>query len=45
VANAGDVWTMTDDGGGVRLPGPAGAAPQLRVPGSLLRAEQSAPPR
>jgi HEAT repeat protein len=38
VEHAGDVWAMTDDAGVVRLLAPAGTV-QLRVPGSLLRAE------
>jgi HEAT repeat protein len=39
VTNAGDVWAVTDDAGGVRLLGPPAGAVRLRVPGSLLRAE------
>jgi HEAT repeat protein len=39
VANAGDVWTVTDDAGAVRLRGPSGAAFQLRAPDSLVRSE------
>ena len=39
VANAGDVWTMTDDAGAVRLLGPSGSAFQLRVANALVRHE------
>jgi HEAT repeat protein len=38
-ANAGEVWAVTDDAGGVRLRGPSAGAVLLRVPESLLRAE------
>jgi HEAT repeat protein len=38
-ANAGEVWAVTDDGGGLRLRGPSAGAVLLRVPESLLRAE------
>ena len=38
VEHAGDVWAMTDDAGVLRVLAPAGPV-QLRVPGSLLRAE------
>jgi HEAT repeat protein len=36
---AGDVWTVTDDAGVVRLSGPSGGAVQLRAAESLLRVE------
>jgi len=38
-ANAGEVWAVTDDAGGLRLRGPSAGAVLLRVPESLLRAE------
>jgi len=38
-ANAGDVWAVTDDSGGVRLLGPTSGAASLRVPDALLRTE------
>jgi len=39
VANAGDVWTVTDDAGAVRLRGPSGPPFQLRAPDSVIRSE------
>jgi hypothetical protein len=37
--NAGDVWAVTDDAGGLRLLGPSSGAALLRVPDAQLRAE------
>jgi HEAT repeat protein len=39
VGKAGDVWTTTDDAGGVRLFGVPAGPVSLRVPGSLVRSE------
>jgi len=37
--NAGDVWAVTDDAGGLRLSGPSSEAALLRVADALLRTE------
>ena len=39
IANAGDVWAMTDDAGGVRVFGPPAGPAALRVPESQLQGD------
>ncbi len=41
-AKVGDVWTVTDDAGGVRVFGVPAGSVALRVPESLLRSEDPA---